>query len=309
MSSIALDARRACQLLRSILLVRGDVGGEGPVPSAARRVLDQRVEPGAEGQRADDPGHPERRAHDRRADGDRRPALARVEGHRDAELRWTARSGRSRAATPGGRRRRAARIRSTPTRVARTRSEQDASHRAGATSSSAPSASTSDIDVDTGVGLGRPRLADRHQDGAADREHARRRPAPATMTGSDGEDHADGALGSAEAQRPAARGRSSAVSAIRRCRAWAPATSAARPATAAKAANPTARTLVPSSTFVGLVRVLADEHLLELELRDDALHDRRWVVAGGGGDLDRGSEATRLAPVLLVEGRRGVEAH
>ena len=237
------------QLLRPLLLLLllGMSGARGPVPSAAGGLLDQGVEPGAEGECADDPGDAERRADDRRADGHRRPALTRVEGHRDAKLRWRARSGCCASSDALGRRPGGAdRCHADPGGARAAPNRTVAPSRA--TSSSAPERQHEDIDVDAGAGLGRTSLADGHQR-RSHRSRARRRaPAPATMTGST--DRTSPMVHSVRLS-PIARsvGRSrrsppSAGGALAR-----PATSAASAATAAKAVNPTARTRVPSSTF------------------------------------------------------------
>ena len=148
-----------------------------------------------------------------------------------------------------GRRARAAPIRPRPIRVARgapngrARAEQEHEQQRA-------EAEDEDVDVDPGVGLGASARWPIGIDDASRRSRApTASPAPATMAGSDGQDHARSCTRAR--LRPMARsaGRSSAVSAIRRCRAWAPATSAASPATAAKAHSPTARTLVPSATL------------------------------------------------------------
>ncbi len=115
-----------------------------------------------------DPGHAEGRADDRRPDGDRGPTLARVEGHRHAELagRREVAAGEQGRGGPSKRRRRSGQAdpSGAPRSEGRARTEQDHEQQRA-------DPQHEHIDVDPWVGLGLPRLADRHQERASDREH------------------------------------------------------------------------------------------------------------------------------------------
>ena len=170
-----------------------------------RRVLHQGVEAGAEGHGRDDPRHAERRADDRRPDGDRRsdPRLGRGPSRPRAGSDGANRPLASRDAAG---RRGVGADPARPIRVAR-RAPKAALAPSRSTSSSAPIPSTSRSTSMPGVGLGPPRLADRHRRASPPIASTTASPAPVTMTGSDREDHGDRALGAAQAHRAQARAR------------------------------------------------------------------------------------------------------